>query len=569
MDDEPKQAESRERLRELVLDLELAKARERELREEATALLAGLSAITDATSPEEVIERVLAALRVPFAFDAAFVLRPREAEGVLVVETATDPLFHGVRFPVAKVFERALRGRVTTQLDTATAPEWLAQSEAIRARVGSVMCLPLQGERERALIVFTHSAARAFQPRHEQLARRFLPLATQALRDAERRAQVTEANRSMRLVLDNVAQGLLTVGRDRVVAAERSAVIDRWFGAVPPGATLDDLVARKDAAGGTDIARLWSELLDSPATDQRLAALPRRLECSGLTLHIDYRPVPSPESWQHMLVVISDVSVEVERARLALAAKDAQRLSELSIAQKVQTSLLPRDLCAPGLEVAARMLAAEEVGGDYYDVIPVEGGCWLGIGDVTGHGLSAGLIMLMVQSALGALVRGNPTGSPRQLLIALNAMLFDNIRRRLGDSDHVTLSLVRCDLDGQLAIAGAHESPIVYRAATGHCEILPTTGTWAGIVHDVARFMTDDRHRLEPGDTLWLYTDGLIEARESATGEHFELDRVCRIIEESRGESIASIRDRIFDALRAWSPNPLDDVAIVGARYTG
>src|SRR3954447_3548610 len=165
---------SPERLREVVLDLELAKGRERELREEATTLLAGLQAITDATHPSEVFERLLEALRVPFGFDAAFVLRPRESENVLIVEATTDPLFSPARLPLTKAFARTLRGRVSTHFDAAVMPEWQGQSEAIRARVGSALCLPLEGEQQRAVMVFTRREPRAFQPRHEQLARRFL-----------------------------------------------------------------------------------------------------------------------------------------------------------------------------------------------------------------------------------------------------------------------------------------------------------------------------------------------------------------------------------------------------------
>src|SRR4051812_36317698 len=106
-------SDSAERLREVVLDLDLAQKRERELREEATALLAGLTAITDATSPAEVFARLLEALRAPFDFDCAMVLRPGEP-GVLVVEAATEPLFSDARFTVRKAFERALQGRVST-----------------------------------------------------------------------------------------------------------------------------------------------------------------------------------------------------------------------------------------------------------------------------------------------------------------------------------------------------------------------------------------------------------------------------------------------------------------------
>src|SRR5207247_1046155 len=99
-----------------------------------------------------------------------------------------------------------------------------------------------------------------------------------------------------------------------------------------------------------------------------------------------------------------------------------------------------------GVEVSARMIPADEVGGDYYDVLPIaEGtqGAWIGIGDVAGHGLTAGLVMMMIQSVVAALVKQAPDRAPSQHLGVLNAILYDNIRERLEQSEHVTLSLLR------------------------------------------------------------------------------------------------------------------------------
>ena len=100
----------------------------------------------------------------------------------------------------------------------------------------------------------------------------------------------------------------------------------------------------------------------------------------------------------------------------------------MEIAARIQTSILPRDVSVAGLEIAAAMHAATEVGGDYYDVVPVDDGCWLGIGDVAGHGLGTGLVMLMMQSGIGALARKMPDAAPRELLLALNTMLVENVR---------------------------------------------------------------------------------------------------------------------------------------------
>ena len=141
------------------------------------------------------------------------------------------------------------------------------------------------------------------------------------------------------------------------------------------------------------------------------------------------------------------------------------------------------------------MHAATEVGGDYYDVVPVDDGCWLGIGDVAGHGLGTGLVMLMMQSGIGALARKMPDAAPRDLLLALNTMLVENVRERLGQHEHATLTLIRYRRDGSLTFAGAHEEMLVRRAATGRCERIETPGAVGG---REARHHRGDRRQHRP-----------------------------------------------------------------------
>jgi len=126
------------------------------------------------------------------------------------------------------------------------------------------------------------------------------------------------------------------------------------------------------------------------------------------------------------------MAVELDENRRQLA--DKERLArELEIAVRIQTSILPRDVTVPGLEIAAAMNTATEVGGDYYDVVPVDDGCWIGIGDVSGHGLTSGLIMLMIQSAMAGLGRQAPNAAPRQILSLINALTFSNRSALMSD----------------------------------------------------------------------------------------------------------------------------------------
>jgi len=207
------------------------------------------------------------------------------------------------------------------------------------------------------------------------------------------------------------------------------------------------------------------------------------------------------------------------------------------------------------------------VGGDYYDVIPTADGCWLGIGDVAGHGLPTGLVMLMMQSGVGVLARKMPDAPARELLLALNAMLVENVRDRMGQREHATLTLLRYRQDGSLSFAGAHEEILIRRAATGRCDRLETPGAWVGAKRDIAAGTVETTARLAPGDLLVLYTDGLVEAVGHDGRSRFGSDRLIETIERAAGASPAAMRDAILAQLDAFAPRLDDDVTLLVARY--
>lgn len=249
-------------------------------------------------------------------------------------------------------------------------------------------------------------------------------------------------------------------------------------------------------------------------------------------------------------------------------AEQTRLAKELEIAQRIQVSILPRDFAIPGLQVAAVMLPASEVGGDYYDVIVQPDGCWLSIGDVAGHGLPAGMVMFMVQSSFSALVRSSPVATPKQLVCTLNRCLFDSIRNRLGTDEHVTLTAARYFQDGRLVFAGAHEVIILMRAATGQCELVETPGTWLGIIEDVTHATVDTTVQLQEGDIAVLYSDGLTEAMD-AQGEQFGIERLCAALSACASLSPDAIHTHLMAAVMAWSIKPADDITLVVLRQKG
>ncbi len=258
---------------------------------------------------------------------------------------------------------------------------------------------------------------------------------------------------------------------------------------------------------------------------------------------------------------------EIAASRRALVVKERLE-QELEIADRIQTSILPRALEVEGLEVAARMVTATEVGGDYYEVLPTPGGAWLGIGDVAGHGLTAGLVMLMIQSGVSGLVRARPDAPPSELVNILNRVIHDNLRHRLTQDEHVTFCLMRYTSDGRVSFAGAHEQVIVWRASTDRCETLETPGTWLGPVEAIEHVTRDSEARLAPGDVMLLYTDGLTEACRNGN-ELFGEARLMDALQAVAREPVERIADHLIAAVREWMDRQTDDLTLMVVRHVG
>lgn len=264
---------------------------------------------------------------------------------------------------------------------------------------------------------------------------------------------------------------------------------------------------------------------------------------------------------------MDDMAREIATSRVQIAEK-TRLAREMEIAERIQMSILPRDVAVNGLTLTAQMLPATEVGGDYYDVIPRPDGCWIGIGDVAGHGLPAGLVMLMVQSAFAALVRSLADATPRQIVILLNQVVFDNVRNRLCSDEHVTFSAARYYADGRLVFAGAHETLLLWRQRLQTLEEVPTPGTWLGVIPDITHATRDTVVQLEPGDLLVMYSDGVTEALNQKD-EQFGIERLCEEIRKCADQTAAAVHAHILDVVRRWSAQATDDVTLLVLRHEG
>ena len=132
----------------------------------------------------------------------------------------------------------------------------------------------------------------------------------------QRTHELDRRNSDLRLVLDNVEQGLLTVDRNAVVSGERSLAIEAWLGAVASGDSLPALLERASPGKGEAFEVAWSQVSEGvmPARVS-LEQLPRRLTVNARHLALDYKPLGDSENFERLLLVISDVTAEVERDR--------------------------------------------------------------------------------------------------------------------------------------------------------------------------------------------------------------------------------------------------------------
>ncbi|MBX9635767.1 MAG: SpoIIE family protein phosphatase, partial [Magnetospirillum sp.] len=235
-------------------------------------------------------------------------------------------------------------------------------------------------------------------------------------------------------------------------------------------------------------------------------------------------------------------SQEISSLNRQLKADNLRMGAELDVSRRIQQMILPTELelaQISGLDVATFMEPASEVGGDYYDILQADNGrLRIGIGDVTGHGLESGVVMLMTQSAVRTLVTGDETSAVR-LLDVLNRTIYKNVER-MGSDKNLTLALLDYrpeppagmagqGIAGHLRVSGQHESVIVIRHG-GIIELFDTVdlGLPIGLVDDVTEFIAEITILLHPGDTVVLYTDGITEAADSSHNL-YGLERLCEV----------------------------------------
>jgi len=264
--------------------------------------------------------------------------------------------------------------------------------------------------------------------------------------------------------------------------------------------------------------------------------------------------------------IANQAGITLENSRLYTVAVEKGRLEhELNLAREIQQGLLPRRKPQlPGYEVEAVWQSAREMAGDFYDYFNLnEQSFGVVIADVSDKGAPSALFMAVARSMIRAYAfAGLP---PRETLSQTNDLILDDAESGM----FVTVYHSVFYADGQsVHINAGHNPPVLFHSRTGKAALMSQGGRAIGwFPHNP---LSEVELRLEPGDVIVYYTDGLTDA-ENPNKENFGEARLCRVVEEAAGQSASGVLNHILHAVERFGQGiaPFDDLTLMVVRYTG
>lgn len=298
--------------------------------------------------------------------------------------------------------------------------------------------------------------------------------------------------------------------------------------------------------------------------------------CYG-TIYADYpgfARLYTPEDLEFMTAFASIAALSIENHRMVARLRDDERLKrDLEIAEEIQKGLLPNEsFNIPGLEIDWAYWPSYHVGGDFYDVIELDDGrVAVLIGDVSGKSIPAALYMARTLSFMRAIVRKvsdseHPT-DPGTALSRVNELLGESGERQVFAT--ATMLLIE-PMTGKILWSNAGHNPTLVWSPDDMSTIkLDADGFPLGV--DSTFVYKTNEITVKPGTIISLYTDGLVEARNTA-GKEFGIDNVTRILAAHVDHPVSSATKAMLKTVErhlALSPYRRDDVAIVNIRMLG
>jgi len=273
-----------------------------------------------------------------------------------------------------------------------------------------------------------------------------------------------------------------------------------------------------------------------------------------------------PEERVEMLSMLSSqAAISIDNALLISQKEDSAKLAkEMEITAEIQLSLIPTKPTSKGYHISSYMKPAESVGGDYFDLINHPDGDWLLIGDVSGHGILSGLIMMMVQTSIQMVRSDLNFHSPASLILKLIKGVEDNFKKIAGkEFKYMTITIFKTKPTGEIVYAGQHQDLLVYRSATNTVERIQTEGIWigmGGMTSNPEEYILNKEFKLDTGDVLLIYTDGLTEGVDSFNTA-LGVEGLSNILKQSDKSSPDVIKENILEATKTYHCN--DDVTFM------
>lgn len=275
-----------------------------------------------------------------------------------------------------------------------------------------------------------------------------------------------------------------------------------------------------------------------------------------------------------ILRVIPTVVSNIETAsseKKALELDNARMATELSVAQRIQKMVLPTteelDLLKD-CETYGLMEPADEVGGDYYDILQSGNRLFLGIGDVTDHGLASGVVMLMAQSSFRTIIE-KPDVSLKKALEEINAIIYKNVQTRMHENRNMTLAIMEYN-KGNIKVSGQHETILIARN-TGIIEEVDTIdlGIYIGLDLDLPDVFNETTFSLEKGESILLYTDGVTEAF-NLDNEEYGIKRLKEAYKNNAKKTMREMIKEIHRDVKSFigTQKVFDDITLVALKRT-
>ena len=318
---------------------------------------------------------------------------------------------------------------------------------------------------------------------------------------------------------------------------------------------------------GADERFRVSQEVDSPI--RSLMCVPLRLKARMIGVLIVFNKQSGEafaESDQRLLTIIAAQSAQViENARLYEEEKALRRMQqEMEMARSIQANLLPKaQPSIPGYDIAGMSVSAANVGGDYYDFLPSQDRLILCLGDVSGKGMPASLLMANVQ----ATIRGQNlvSSSAAECMSRSNRLMFEST----DSAKFVTFFYGILDIAARtLEYSNAGHNPPILLSDGDASQRLETGGPVLGVLPDFS--YEQATVELHPGDLLLIFSDGFSEAMNRRL-EEFGEDQLLSLAVENRGDSAAALIERISLAVVAHTGEApqTDDMTIIAVRVGG